>query len=306
MKPAVLLLAHGTPDTPAGVAEFLRLVTGGRELPASVVEEIRRRYELIGHSPLTDITHRQAQALARRLDLPVYVGMRNWHPFIAATVRRMSADGIDRAAVLCLAPQNSRTSIGLYRDALNNAQPTFATAFVESWHDHPALIRAFAQKLETTWRAACAETAATLPVVFTAHSVPSRAIEQGDPYETQARETAARVAAEVEGIAEWRFTFQSQGASGGAWLGPTVEETIAALRQQGHTGVVLQPIGFLADHVEVLYDIDVAFRAEAERHGMRLWRTVSLNDSPLLISALADLATAHLGTIKSGAAAKNM
>ncbi len=290
MKPAVLLLAHGTPDTPAGVAEFLRLVTGGRELPASVVEEIRRRYELIGHSPLTDITHRQAQALARRLDLPVYVGMRNWHPFIAATVRRMSADGIDRAAVVCLAPH----------------QPAFATAFVESWHDHPALIRAFAQKLETTWRAACAETAATLPVVFTAHSVPSRAIEQGDPYETQARETAARVAAEVEGIAEWRFTFQSQGASGGAWLGPTVEETIAALRQQGHTGVVLQPIGFLADHVEVLYDIDVAFRAEAERHGMRLWRTVSLNDSPLLISALADLATAHLGTIKSGAAAKNM
>src|SRR6266404_4594283 len=119
MKTAVLLLAHGTPDTAAGVVEFLRHVTG-RELPANVVEEIRRRYELIGHSPLTEITHRQAQALARRLDLPVYVGMRNWHPFIAATMRQMSADGIDRAAVLCLALQNSRTSIGLYRDALSN------------------------------------------------------------------------------------------------------------------------------------------------------------------------------------------
>jgi protoporphyrin/coproporphyrin ferrochelatase len=307
MKPAVLLLAHGTPDTAAGVAEFLRFVTGGRALPPHVVAEIERRYALIGHSPLTDITQRQAQALARRLDLPVYVGMRNWYPFIADTVRQMRADGIGRAAVICLAPQNSRTSTGLYRQALAAAEPAFETVFVESWHDHPLLVRAFAQKLENTWRAASAEAGAALPVLFTAHSVPARTIEQGDPYEAQTRGTAERVAADVEGLGEWRFAFQSQGQSGGAWIGPTVEETITALRDAGHRGLVLQPIGFLADHIEVLYDVDIAFREFAEKLGMRLWRTASLNDSPLLIAALADLATAHLGgEAKSGAAGRKL
>jgi len=280
VKPGVLLLAHGSPDTPAGVEAFLRNVTGGRALPETVVEEITRRYALIGHSPLTEITHRQAQALARRLDLPVYVGMRNWHPFIADTVRRMTADGVDRAVAICLAPQDSRTSVGLYRKALAEAayKPRHEIAFVESWHDHPLLIRAFAQKLERTWQAACSEAGAKLPVIFTAHSVPERTIAAGDPYAEQARSTATAVAAEVEGVEEHHFAFQSQGARGGAWLGPTVEETIATLGERGHGGVVIQPIGFLTEHVEVLYDIDVAFREFAERKGMRLWRTESLND----------------------------
>lgn len=295
MKCAVLLLAHGTPDRPEDVPAFLNNVTGGRPLPAAVVEEVKRRYALIGHSPLTEITARQAQALAEVLDLPVYVGMRNWYPFIAQAVEQMAAEGVERAVVLCMAPQNSRTSVGLYRAALAEARPGFEVEFVESWHDHPLLARAFAEKLAPAWEAACREAGAPAPVVFTAHSVPQRTISAGDPYEAQARQTAELVAAQA-GVAPglWRFAFQSQGMSGGAWLGPSVEDTIVELKAAGHSGVLLEPIGFVADHVEVLYDIDVQFRQFARERGMRLWRTQSLNDSPTLIAALADLARDRL------------
>ena len=296
MNDAVLLLAHGTPEAPEDVPAFLNNVTGGRPLPEAVVEEVKRRYALIGRSPLTEITARQARALAGALDLPVYVGMRNWHPFIAQAVGQMATEGIGCAVVLCMAPQNSRTSVGLYRAALAEARPSFEVEFVESWHDHPLLARAFAEKLAPAWEAACREAGAPAPVIFTAHSVPQRSISAGDPYEAQARQTAEQVAAQASGLERslWRFAFQSQGMSGGAWLGPTVEETIVELKAAGHTGVLLQPIGFVADHVEVLYDIDVGFRQFARERGMRLWRTESLNDSPTLIAALADLARARL------------
>jgi protoporphyrin/coproporphyrin ferrochelatase len=310
---AVLLLAHGTPDAVESVPEFLRNVTGGRALPENVVAEIKHRYGIIGHSPLTEITHRQAQRLARLLDLPVYVGMRNWHPYIPDVVRQMTADGVTRAVAICLAPQNSRTSVGLYRRALYGSEgateslyppagtpPSFAVAFVDAWHDHPLLITAFAERLGPAWTAASVELGAAAPIVFTAHSVPQRTIADGDPYEAQARETAARVAAEIAGLPprNWRFAFQSQGLSGGPWIGPTVESTIAELKQAGHRGVFLQPVGFLADHVEVLYDIDIFFRDYAEKQEMKLWRAPSLNDSRPLAAALADLARAafqHIG-----------
>ena len=145
------------------------------------------------------------------------------------------------------------------------------------------------------WSRACTEAGAKLPVIFTAHSVPQRTISDGDPYEHQAKETASLVAKEAGLQPEhWRFAFQSQGMSGGAWLGPTVEETILALKANGHHGFFIHPIGFLCDHVEVLYDIDIGFKQFAENHGMRLWRAESLNDSPLLTKALADVARSRL------------
>jgi ferrochelatase len=192
---------------------------------------------------------------------------------------------------ICLAPQNSRTSVGLYRKAVDGPQgPPFALDFVESWHDHPLLIEAFVEKLRMGREEASMEAGAKLPVVFTAHSVPERTITEGDPYEAQTRETAELVAREAElPPEEWKFAFQSQGMSGGTWLGPTVEETILDLKTQGHTGVFVQPIGFLCDHVEVLYDIDIGFREFAKKHGLRLWRAESLNESPKLIAALAEI-----------------
>jgi ferrochelatase len=291
-KDAVLLLAHGSPDSADDVPEFLIRVTGGRGLPPHVVEEIKHRYALIGRSPLTELTQKQATSLANELKLPVYVGMRNWKPYIADTVQSMTADGITRTVVICLAPQNSRTSVGLYRAAVMKNEPAFTVDFVESWHDHPELIKAFAEKLHAARAKPGMQSA---PIIFTAHSVPSKTIEAGDPYDRQAKETAGLVAA-AEGLQpqQWRFAFQSQGASGGPWIGPTVEETITQWKQEGHQKVLLQPVGFLADHVEILYDIDIVFKDFAKRQGMELQRTDSLNDSPFLTAALADIARSRL------------
>lgn len=287
---AVLLLAHGSPECVDEITEFLRRITGGRPVPPQAVEEVQHRYLLIGRSPLTELTLKQGELLARELGSSVYVGMRNWKPFIADAVRAMVAHGIERAIVICLAPQNSRTSVGLYRAALAASNPPFAFDFVESWHDHPLLVQAFAAKLCAGWTHACREAGTRIPVIFTAHSVPERTITEGDPYEQQARETASLVAKEASLLPEdWTFAFQSQGMSAGAWLGPSVEDTIVSLKAKGHKGVFVQPIGFLCDHVEVLYDIDIAFKQFAEREGLRLWRAESLNDSPLLTAALADL-----------------
>jgi ferrochelatase len=296
-KAAVLLLAHGSPDSVDEVPEFLRNVTNGRPVPVQVIEEVKHRYSSIGRSPLTALTLEQGELLSRELDTPVYVGMRNWRPYIADIVGRMEADEVSRAVVICLAPQNSRTSVGLYRAALGNGLP-FRFNFIESWHDHPLLIKAFAEKLKRGRKNASRELGNELPVIFTAHSVPQRTIAEGDPYEEQSRETAAAVACEASLSRDaWKFAFQSQGMSGGAWLGPTVEDTILELRKAGYRGVFVQPIGFLCDHVEVLYDIDIGFRQFAEKEGMRLWRAESLNDSHLLIAALADIVRKRLASL---------
>lgn len=297
-KTAVLLLAHGSPESPADVPEFMRYVTGGRPIPEAVITEVQHRHEQIGSSPLTRITMAQAAALERELGVPVYTGMRNWKPFIADTVRRMMSDGVDNIVAICLAPQNSSTSVGLYRKALMaEMNPEIPVRFIDAWHDHPLLVRAFSEKLEAAWRRACTEAGATVPVVFTAHSVPTRTIQAGDPYEEQAKRTAELVARTVTIPGELRhFAFQSQGMSGGPWLGPTVESALLDLKKQGHKGVVIAPVGFVCDHVEVLYDVDIGFRAFAAEQNLLFWRTESLNTSPTFIAALAELASSRLNT----------
>jgi ferrochelatase len=293
-RTAVLLIAHGSPERVEDIPEFLQNISRGRPMPYEVVREVQHRYSLIGSSPLTKITRRQAAAVSRELHLPVYVGMRNWHPFIAETLRQMSADGIEQVVAVCLAPHNSRTSVGLYKQVLLAENPPFSIDFVEEWHDHPLLIEAFAEKLRGGWASASAEHGSALPVLFTAHSVPQRTVAEGDPYEAQTQETASLVASLVPEIGEWQFAFQSQGMSGGVWLGPTVEETITRLGEQGQTGVFLQPIGFVCDHVEILFDIDILFKQFAAQRGMKLYRSESLNDSPTFAQAVADLARTRL------------
>ena len=295
-KTAVLLLAHGTPETPNQIPEYLRYVTGGRPLPQQVIEEIRHRYSLIGFSPLSCWTLLQADQLSQSLHMPVFAGMRNWKPFIVDAVKAIAAQGFERVIAVCLAPQNSRTSVGLYRRAVvGETSLPFALDFVEEWHDKPLLAKAFAEKLRFGHEKACEEHGARLPVIFTAHSVPQRTISEGDPYETQSKETAALVAQQAGLSAEdWVFAFQSQGMSGGPWIGPTVEETILNWKAKGRRGAFIQPIGFLCDHVEVLYDIDIFFKQFAEKEGMRLWRAESLNGSQLLTEALADLVRSRM------------
>jgi ferrochelatase len=320
MSKAVLLLAHGTPDVLGEMAEYLGRVTGGRALPDEVVEELKHRYAHIGLKeipgeeppPLTRWTLAQGRMLQEELDgTPVYVAMRNWHPYIADVVQQMRADGVTHIRAICLAPQNSRTSVGLYRRALMEASNGISVEFVAGWAEHPLLAQAFAENLWPAWAEACAETNRRVPVLFTAHSVPCRTIMTGeasiagarpgtpiqdtpDPYPVEAKLTAALVAERMAVVGlkdnDWYFAFQSQGISGGPWIGPTVEETLKALKEEGHVGVVMQPVGFLCDHVEILYDIDIAFREIAGKLGLKLWRAESLNDSPVLVRALTDIA----------------
>jgi ferrochelatase len=297
-KAAVVLLAHGSPDSPDQIPEFMKSITGGRPLPEAVIEEVRHRYTLIGKSPLTELTRKQAEGLQKLVSVPVYLGMRNWKPFIADTVKEMMANGVEQVLAICLAPQNSSTSTGLYRKALIvEMKPEIPVEFIESWHDHPGLIQAFAERLEPAWRRASEVLGRPAPVIFTAHSVPTRTIQAGDPYEQQAKETARLVGEKVPGLTDdlQQFAFQSQGMSGGPWLGPTVESAILEFKKQGHKGVVIAPIGFVCDHVEILYDIDIGFRQFATDEGMKLWRPESLNDSPTLIAALANLVSTRRG-----------
>ena len=296
-KSAILLLAHGSPDSPADIPEFMKHITGGRPVPDAVMQEVTHRYSLIGKSPLTEITMRQAEALQASLGVPVYVGMRNWKPFISDAVQQITASGIEKVVAICLAPQNSSTSVGLYSKVLaEERKPGLSVQFVESWHDHPLLIQAFAERLEPVWRQASAEMGSALPVIFTAHSVPMRTIHAGDPYEKQSKETAQLVARRIAALTPelQHFAFQSQGMTGGPWLGPTVETVILEQKRQGHKGVVIAPIGFVCDHVEVLYDIDINFRQFAHEEQLKLWRPESLNTSPTFIAALAKLASTRM------------
>jgi ferrochelatase len=340
---AILLLAHGTPNRLSEMSDYLQHVTGGRPIPPHVIAELQHRYSEIGLGedplptgpPLTRWTLRQAELLEKATGAKVYVGMRNWHPFIADTVAQMRSDGVTHVRVLCLAPQNSRTSTGLYKRDLDKAVAgAFTCDFMPGWADEPLLALAFAERLWPVWAEACAaaNSAAAkpvrVPVLFTAHSVPCRTIlsspsstelssrpeaagrsgetripvpadsiqdyglaREGDPYPIECKQTAAAVAKLLAPVGmtdrDWYFAFQSQGVAGAPWLGPTVEDTLKSLAEAGHRAVVVQPVGFLCDHVEILYDIDVNFRDIANRLGMKLYRAESLNDSPTLIRALA-------------------
>jgi ferrochelatase len=209
----------------------------------------------------------------------------------------MVSAGIEKVVAICLAPQNSSTSVGLYSKVLaEERKPGVAVQFVESWHDHPLLIQAFAERLEPVWRQASAEMGKALPIIFTAHSVPMRTIHAGDPYEKQAKETAQLVGRQITGLTPdlQHFAFQSQGMTGGPWLGPTVETVMLEQKRQGHKGVVIAPIGFVCDHVEVLYDIDINFRQFAREQQLKLWRPESLNTSPTFVAALARLASTRM------------
>ena len=333
----ILLLAHGTPDTLPDMAAYLAKVTGGRPMPQHVVEELQHRYAEIGlreepleeGPPLTRWTLLQGRLLAALLGRKVYVGMRNWHPYIADTLRQMQADGVTNFRAICLAPQNSRTSVGLYRSAAQQAIQALGgemrMEFIAGWSEHPLLAEAFALNLWPAWAAACAKHKTRVPILFTAHAVPCRTIMSGtvqnaaspsaragcasacrrhstlrqspdarpvsggvQEYGRRGGEAAGRRGASSDD--EWYFAFQSQGIAGAPWIGPTVEDTFAALAGAGHKAVVMQPIGFLCDHVEILYDIDIAFREAGRALGLEVTRAESLNGSPTLIRALAQVA----------------
>jgi len=295
VEQAVLLLAHGAPERVEDIEPYLNFVRGGRPAPPGLVEEVRRRYQEIGgSSPLLAQTRRQAQALQQRLaadgfPVRVYFGMRNWHPFIRETMARIQSDRADRIVAICLAPQYSRLSVGFYfrrtQEAKRDLGLEAEIVWTKSFHQHPRLVEAFCEKLRPL--------ISGRKVLFTAHSLPEKILDSADPYDAEARGTAAAVAARLQ-LPDWDFAYQSQGMTEERWLGPTVESRIDQYAAQGLRELVLAPIGFVSDHLEILYDVDILFRNCARDRGMALFRPESLNDSPAFIAALAGVAERKL------------
>jgi ferrochelatase len=286
---AVLLMAHGTPESVDQMAEYLRLVRGGREPSAELIEEMTHNWESIGgRSPLTEISLAQGRALqaqlaAEGLDVPVVVGMRNWRPFIADAMREIEASGARRVIAIPLAPQFSTLSVQKYMDAARAALPATAElTVVRSFHDHPLLIQAFAERVTAAAPRAGEE------IAFTAHSLPVRVAAAGDPYPTEVQQTAKLIATRC-GIATYHTAFQSAGRTPEPWLGPDLSEFLRERSQTGARSMLVVPIGFVCDHTEILFDIDVQAAAAAREAGIGLRRTESLNTSPTFIRALAAL-----------------
>jgi ferrochelatase len=292
----VLLTALGGPNNLDEVAPFLLEVRGGRPTPPPLVAEFRERYAKIGgKSPLLDVSTAQARALEDRINQSggryrCWVGMRHWRPYIRDVLRDMQREELAQIVVLPLTPYHSRRTVGLYFRAVEDAQAASGSpldiAYVESWNTQPALLSAFARR--TVEGIAHLSTAGFTdpPVVFTAHSLPRQLIESGDDYEKELRETM-RLVLEHVGRVRAQLAFQSAGRSDEPWLGPPLEETLKNLANDGEKSVLLVPFGFISDHLETLYDLDLEAKEFAERLGLRFERAASLNTDPELIEAMA-------------------
>jgi ferrochelatase len=285
-RPGVLLMAHGTPSSLDEMPEYLRLTRGGRPPSPELVAEMREHYAAIGgRSPLTELTLAQGAALQSRLggEIPVVVGMRNWTPFIADGLADLAAKRVTRVVGIPLAPQFSTLSVAKYFDAATAALPPgVQLTRINSFHVHPLLIDAFAERV----RAAAPQR--DEQVVFTAHSLPRRVIENGDPYAAEVQATA-RAVAERAGIEQYDVAFQSAGRTPEPWIGPDVCALVRDLAARGVRRLLIVPVGFVCDHTEILFDLDVEAREAAEAGGARLRRIESLNTHPTFIAALEDL-----------------
>jgi len=283
-------MAHGTPSSLDEMPEYLRLVRGGRPPSAELVAEMRHNYESLpgGRSPLTEITRAQADALRVRLgrDIPVAVGMRNWAPFITDALAELAAAGAERIIGIPMAPQFSALSVQKYVDAARASLPNGARFEpVLSFHSHPLLLDAFAERLRAAHPPG---TDVEEDVVFTAHSLPVRVVESGDAYVDEVAATARGVAARA-GIARYEVAYQSAGRTREPWIGPDLNAWIRKRAGGGRTRFLAVPIGFVCDHTEILFDIDVQAAATARESGASLRRTESLNTSPAFIALLEDL-----------------
>ena len=291
---AVLLMAHGTPESVDQMTDYLRLVRAGREPSNELIAEMTRNWEAIGgRSPLTDITLQQGEALGAQLaadglDVAVAVGMRNWRPFIADAIRQIEQTGARRIVGIPMAPQFSTLSVQKYIDAATSSLPrNVEFSCVRSFHDHPLLIEAFAEKI------LAAPPRAGEDVVFTAHSLPERVAAAGDTYPFEVAATARAIAKRC-GIPAYHLAYQSAGRTPEPWLGPDLSELVRERASSGVRNMLVVPVGFVCDHTEILFDIDIQAASAARQSGVALRRTDSLNTSPTFIRALADLVTRQI------------
>src|SRR5581483_7802358 len=275
----VLLMAYGTPRNLDEVEAFYTDIRGGRTPAPQLVEQLRNRYRAVGGStPLLEITRRQGAALQAALgpDFHVVVGMKHWYPYIREAVEQLAAAGVGETVALALAPHYSAMSVGAYLQEVDEARQAIGSAFglrpVHCWHLQPRYLQAIADRARAALKDFGAQT-----VVFTAHSLPRRILDSGDPYVSQLQETGAALAADLR-LEHWEFAFQSAGATGDAWLGPDILQTLSRLAGEDVRRVLVTPIGFIADHLEILYDLDVQAKNAAAGLGIDLRRIESLND----------------------------
>ncbi|HYU05974.1 MAG TPA: ferrochelatase [Thermoplasmata archaeon] len=291
----VLLMALGGPDSLDAVEPFLLNVRHGRPTPKQMVEEFRERYRRIGgKSPLLGISLEQAQALEARLNrgtdaFRCYVGMRHWSPYVRETVARIRDDHVHRVVAICLTPYYSKMSVGAYFADLDNAitrsGATFELAHVESWHDCRELIDAYANKARQALTRLAGDGFGDPSVLFTAHSLPQKIMAEGDPYERELQQTMAAISKQLPPVRA-RLCYQSAGRSGDSWLGPPLDDVLNDLGAAGEQAVLVVPFGFVSDHLEILYDLDIEARARARDLGMRFERAESLNADPQFIRAM--------------------
>ena len=273
-------MAYGSPSAIEDIPAYLADIREGKPVSDHAVEELVERYRRIGgRSPLDELTEAQRSGLEATLGIPVHVGMKHWRPRIAEAVDAALAGGAERIVGLVLAPHYSRLSIAGYQQRLMDALAGRAElVFVESWHDHEPFLDVLADRVRAT----------DGHVVFTAHSLPERVLRDGDPYRDQLLETS-RLIAERADLRSWSFAFQSASATGEPWLGPDILEELDRLHAEGVRKVLVCPVGFVSDHLEILWDLDVEARERAAELGLELERIRSLNDDPAFIGALAEL-----------------
>jgi ferrochelatase len=293
---AVLLTCHGTIENASDIPGFLANIRRGRPSPPHVIEEVKRRFEVIGGSPLMRITAAQAGALEARLRIPVRIAGRLWEPYPKAVIDALVKEGITTLISLPLAPQSVEVYHAAVREAVS-AHPGLELRLAPAWGREPALINAFVESIDEALDRFPEEHRTRVPVLLTAHSLPQQVIDAGDSYERQFRgmadDTAARVSARGNPV---MVAFQSQGMDGGAWLGPDLPTTFAKLSETGAREAVIAPIGFVADHVETLYDLDVEAPTLAARAGIvRLERAAAMNTRPRFIDALEKIVQKLLG-----------
>ncbi len=291
-KTGVLLLAFGGPETLDDVEPFMQRLTGKKPSP-EVLERVKDRYRQIGGgSPLPEMTRRQAEALENDLgsdDFEAFVGMRYSAPLIADTVEAMAVHGIEKAVALSLSPHSSRVSSGAYIEEVRRATAKIDCApefdFVTDWHVEPGYLDAIADNTKAALARLDPGSTDNLEVVFSAHSLPKSYIDDGDPYVDQLNETVAGVVSRL-GDVSWTVAYQSKGQAPGEWLGPEVDGVLEDLARKGTSKILVVPICFVSDHVETLYDIDIAIRNKAASLGLTFERAASLNTSPKFIDAL--------------------
>jgi protoporphyrin/coproporphyrin ferrochelatase len=301
---AVLLIAFGGPEKMVDVRPFLANVTQGRPIPPQRLEEVVHHYELFeGRSPLTEITRRQAKALQRLLErtglkLPVYIGMRNWHPYLSETLAQMVQDGVKQALGLILSAQQSEAGWERYQQNVAEARKQVGNAapqvtYAPGWHDHPLFIEAVADLTRSAFAHLPDPRRPNTPLVFTAHSVPT-ALPSTPAYVRQIEE-GARLVAEKIGQQNWAVAYQSRsGDPRSPWLEPDIGAVLRKLASNGVQDVVVSPIGFVCDHIEVLYDLDTEARKIAVQHSLNMVRAGTVNDHPTFIRMLADVVRASL------------